>query len=156
MKRLKNSVVLFALICSVLLLSNTANAKSYGELSQVEYIRTIDGDSIVFNIPGVHPILGENISIRIRGLDAPEIRGKCKEEKILALKAKSYVEVAMKRAIFITLDNIERGKYFRIVADVMITDRYNERLNIAPLLIKSGLAVPYDGGSKDLNIWCGE
>ncbi|MBC8427527.1 MAG: thermonuclease family protein [Proteobacteria bacterium] len=150
---MKNKFIIIFL-CGILLFPFNVNSKSktYGELSQIKYIRTIDGDSIVFNIPGVHPILGEKISIRVKGVDTPEIRSKCKEEKILAVKAKDYVHVAMERAIYITLDNIERGKYFRIIADVMITDRYNTKLNIAPLLIKSNYAVPYSGGKKI--DWC--
>lgn len=152
---MKNKINIFVL-CGILFfypLNVNSKPKSYGELTQVEYIRTIDGDSVVFNIPGVHPILGDNISIRIRGIDTPEIRGKCKEEKMLAQEVKAYVQSAMERAIHINLENIERGKYFRIVADVLITDRYNTKMNISPLLIKSNYAVPYTGKERKID-WC--
>ncbi|MBF0370483.1 MAG: hypothetical protein HQL52_13605 [Magnetococcales bacterium] len=51
--------------------------KSYGNIEGVIYRGNYDGDTIRFDIPGVHPLLGDNISIRVRGVDTPEIRGKC-------------------------------------------------------------------------------
>ena len=43
---------------------------------------------------------------------------------------------------------MERGKYFRIVADV-----YVDGENLAEALIDSGMAVKYDGGKKNTS-WC--
>ena len=45
----------------------------------------------------------------------------------------------------INLKNMERGKFFRIVADV-----YVDGENFAEALIDSGMAVKYDGGKKIL------
>ena len=49
----------------------------------------------------------------------------------------------LKTAKVIELRNIQRGKYFRIVADVYVDDK-----NLADILIKNNLALPYDGGTK--------
>jgi len=56
----------------------------------VEYVRNYDGDTITVNINDVHPLLGDNINIRVRGIDTPEIRGKCQYEKDLAYEAKYF------------------------------------------------------------------
>jgi len=68
----------------------------------------------------LHPIIGEKISIRINGIDTPEIRGKCEKEKYDAQQTKEMVADILKDAERIDLKNIERGKYFRIVADVFV------------------------------------
>ena len=44
--------------------------------------------------------------------------------------------------------NLERGKYFRIVADV-----YVDGENLADILIDAGMAVRYGGGKKTFK-WC--
>ncbi len=43
------------------------------------------------SIPGVHPLFGEKISVRLAGIDTPEINGKCDQEKALAEKARDLV-----------------------------------------------------------------
>jgi len=54
----------------------------------------------------------------------------------------------LKDAEQVDLKNIERGKYFRIVADVFVDGE-----SLSDLLIEAGMAVPYDGGTKTHN-WC--
>ena len=71
-------------------------------------------------LPGLHPIIGEKISIRVNGIDTPEIRGKCEKEKYDVQQARDMVADILKDAEQIVLRNTERGKYFRIVADVYV------------------------------------
>ena len=111
-------------------------------------MRNYDGDTITFNLPGLHPIIGEKISIRVNGIDTPEIRGKCEKEKYDAKQAKEMVSDILKEAEQITLKNMERGKYFRIAADVIVDGE-----NLADMLIEAGMAVRYDGGKKNKK-WC--
>jgi len=127
--------------------------KEYGNIDDVEYVRNYDGDTITFNIPNFHPVIGHKISVRVNGIDTPEIRGKCKEEKILAVKAREMVKIAMSSAEQINLLKVKRGKYFRIVADIEIRSRYGYA-NLKDLLLKSKLAIPYDGGTKIKGYWC--
>ncbi len=54
----------------------------------------------------------------------------------------------LKNAEQITLKNMERGKYFRIAADVIVDGE-----NLADQLIDVGVAVKYDGGKKT-HKWC--
>ena len=49
----------------------------------------------------------------------------------------------------IELHNIKRGKYFRIVADVIVDGK-----SVKDELIKSKLAYPYKGGTKKKIDWC--
>jgi micrococcal nuclease len=123
--------------------------KSYGDLEGVVYLGNYDGDTVRFNMPGLHPLIGQNISIRVRGIDTPEIRGKCPAEKRMAKLAKDVVRRFMEKASKITLRQVGRGKYFRIVAYVEA-----DGVDVSDALLKTGLAVPYHGGRKTGD-WCG-
>jgi len=100
-------------------------------------------------LSGLHPIIGNKISIRVNGIDTPDIRGKCEKEKYDAKQAKEMVADILKDAERIDLKNMERGKYFRIAADVIVDGE-----NLADMLIEAGVAIRYDGGKKT-HKWCG-
>ncbi len=108
------------LILPLLLLPSYSLAKSYGDIENAQYVRNYDGDTITFNLPGLHPIIGDKISIRVNGIDTPEIRGQCVKERYDAKQAKEMVVDILKDAEQIVLKNMERGKYFRIAADVFV------------------------------------
>ncbi|MFW7377537.1 MAG: thermonuclease family protein [Oligoflexus sp.] len=114
-----------------------------------EYVKNYDGDTITFNIRGLHPLLGENISVRVKGIDTPELRTSDNCEQRLGVHARNYVSATLLRANRIELMNIERDKYFRVLANVRVNGRYLERS-----LLGQGLAVPYDGGTKLKVDWC--
>jgi micrococcal nuclease len=87
------------------------------------------------------------MSIRINGIDTPELRGKCAKDKQLARKAKQFTVEHLRAAKSITLKNIKRGKYFRLIADV-----YIDGISLGDLLIKHEHAVKYIGKTKKQ--WC--
>ena len=131
----------------------TLNAESikhikYPDIEVSKITSVYDGDTFRANLKDMPKIVGYRMSIRINGIDTPEKRGKCQKEKDLALQAKKTTKNLLKNANSIILKNIQRGKYFRIVADV-----YTDDISIAEELIKQNLAVPYDGGHKAKN-WC--
>lgn len=135
----------------MIFVSGILNAKqNFGHLIIDEIVSVYDGDTFKININSYPDVIGKNISIRINSIDTPEIRTKCKEEKILGYKAKELTSSLLNNAKLIELRNIKRGKYFRIVADVFIDNK-----NLSELLIKNNLAVAYDGGTKIKN-WCKE
>jgi len=134
------------LILPFLLLHSPTFAKSFGDYNNAIYIRNYDGDTITFNLPSLHPIVGEKISIRVNGIDTPEIRGKCEKEKYDAKQAQEMVADILKDAERINLKNMKRGKYFRIAADV-----YVDGENLADILIDAGMAIRYEGGKKTHN-----
>jgi len=140
--------LLICLIFITLLCSNARAKDGYGNLDDVKYVKNYDGDTITFNISYVHPIIGESISVRVNGVDTPEIKGKCEKEKIDARIVKIFVSNELKNAKTIDLINVNREKYFRILADVVYDGK-----NLKEELIKNGLAVEYNGGTK-LKDWC--
>ena len=121
---------------------------TYDSVSIAEVTSIYDGDTFRANIPDYPPIIGQHMSIRIKGVDTPEMRGKCEQEKLLARKAKQYTLMALSNAKTIELRNMQRGKYFRIVAEV-----YADGQSVGDGLVREGLAVVYDGGKK-VKDWC--
>ena len=140
--------ILIVLILFFLTATSSHSEQSFGDYEGAIYVRNYDGDTITFNLPNLHPIIGKKIRVRLNGLDTPEIRGKCDKEKYNAEQARDMVTDILKDAERIDLKNMGRGKYFRIVADV-----YVDGENLAEALIDSGMAVRYDGGKKNAR-WC--
>ena len=129
--------------------STTVNAKqSFGDYEGAIYVRNYDGDTITFNLPNLHPIIGKKIRVRLNGIDTPEIKGKCDKEKYDAEQAREMVGDILKGAEKITLKNMQRGNYFRIASDVIVDGE-----SLADMLIEAGMAVRYDGGKKAYK-WC--
>ena len=106
-------------------------------------IFVIDGDTFRVDIRGWPAVAGENIPVRVYGVDTPEIRGQCDEEKERAVQAREYVEDLLFQARRIELYNLDRDKYFRLVADVDI-----DGLDLTSALIESGHGRPYSGGTR--------
>jgi endonuclease YncB( thermonuclease family) len=123
-------------------------------LSPKQVVKVYDGDTIYVNIPNVPDLFGKNVGIRLMGIDAPEMHSTCKAvadqdtEKAKARQARLFLKKYIDSASTIKLVTPDRDKYFRVVAKVMVDD-----IDIAQLLIKNGLAVAYDGGTK--KGWCG-
>lgn len=136
------------ILCLIIPISiSAAQDTTYGNLV-VSKIRSVyDGDTFRADIAGVHPIIGHNVSIRIYGVDTPEIRGECPSEKVKAKNAQRFVEQALRLASTVELRNVRRDKYFRLNADVYVDGR-----SISAILIKHGMAYPYFGKTKQN--WC--
>lgn len=121
---------------------------SFGVARVAAVTSIYDADTFRVNIEGWPSVIGYRIPIRVNGIDAPELRGKCPEEKARAKAAKQHTVSVLRGAENIELRNIKRGKYFRLIADV-----YADNISLADSLIKAGLVRPYDGGTR-LG-WCG-
>ena len=131
-----------------LLLTFTAQANpQYGSVTVSKVISVYDGDTFRVNIDSLPPIVGKNIPIRVNGVDTPEIRGKCQYEKNLALKARDFVRAKLANAKEIKLTNLQRGKYFRVVANVLV-----DGVSLEQELLDNELAYEYSGGKK--LSWC--
>lgn len=115
----------------------------------VKYLSNYDADTIKFHIPKTHPLFGDKINIRVKGVDTPEIRTNDECEKYHARTAKRLVENLLKNAKRIDLNNIQRGKYFRVVADINLDGK-----SLKEYLLKNNLAYEYDGGQKNKINWC--
>jgi len=131
------------IVALFIILSLLFSAKNYGSVTVNKVVSVYDGDTIRVNIAHYPPILGDNISIRILGIDTPELRTKNLKEKQLAYKAKEYVETIIKNSKTIVLKDMQRDKYFRILANVDVDGK-----DLGQMLIDKGYAVKYDGGKK--------
>ena len=136
------------LILPFLLLPTYSFAKSFGDYQGAIYLQNYDGDTIRFDLPKYPPIAGDDIRVRVNGIDTPEIKGKCEKESYDAKQAKEMVADILKDAEQIVLRNMERGKYFRIAADVIVDGE-----SLGDMLVEAGMAVRYDGGKKT-HKWC--
>ena len=145
--RLFRQCLLLGFLLSPVMTVGQDSDSSYGTVSVSRIIRVIDGDTFVVDIDQFPDLIGKNISIRVNGIDTPELRGKCDNEKSLAVKAKERVETLLKTSDTIMLENLSRGSFFRIVADVMI-----DGVSLGELLLKENLAAIYQ--SNDNNKWC--
>jgi len=119
------TILLAVFLLSIL----SASALAY-DFPNVTYRSCYDGDTCRFDIPNVHPFFGENIPVRLAGIDTPEKSGKCQKEEDLAIKARDRVRTLLSQAQTIVLKNVQRGKYFRIVAEV-----WADGVNVSEVLI---------------------
>lgn len=110
-------------------------------------IKVYDADTIT--IAAKLPLKEESplyrFSVRLLGIDAPEMKGVgvSSEEKAAAKLAQEFVaELVMNK--YVTLKNIQNEKYGRVLADVYIGD-----VHLNNLLLKERYAVPYGGASKE-------
>lgn len=100
-----------------------------------------------------HIWLGQDVetNVRLRGVDAAEMHGKCISEKTKAQEAKEFVEAKLANAE-LSLTNVAYDKYGkRVVAGIQIGPNHED---LSLLLLKAHLARPYDGGHKQP--WCEE
>ena len=91
----------------------------------------------------------QKMSVRILGIDTPEIRGaECEKEKELGLKARTFANKVFREARNIKFSDLKWDKYGgRILSNV-----YLDGYLYADMIINEQLARPYDGGKKEG--WC--
>lgn len=143
---MKKSLLLCLVFVGVLICQSAAagsKSKNYGEMTVSKILSVKDGDTFYCNIKDYPPIVGENIPVMLKGINAPELKDEREEIKQQAYAAKKFVTQTFRRAKVIKLKNMERGKYFWIDADVEVDGQ-----DLGKLLIDKGLAKPYGGGKK--------
>lgn len=129
-----------------LLCTPAYSAESY----QGTVVKVFDGDSIAVKVDG-WPNPFNPVVVRFAGIDSAESMSqfaKCKKELKLGLMAKAWLKE--KLPVDSRVDLIwtgEHEKFGRLLATVMFKDE-----NLNKSLVKKGMAVPYDGGTK-IN-WC--
>ncbi|WP_223290417.1 thermonuclease family protein [Nitratidesulfovibrio sp. SRB-5] len=117
--------------------------ETFGDARAV-VLRVPDGDTLVVDIPGYPPVAGRAISVRIAGCDTPEKRDPRAELRELSRRARELTLHMAAPGSTVTLRNLRRDKYFRLLADVEADGG-----DIASALIERGLAKPYEGGRKE-------
>ena len=105
-------------------------------------VRVIDGDTFVAE---AHVWPGETVrvSVRIRGIDAPELHSRCGEERVAAAVARDAL-AALLEGQAVTISNVGGGKYYgRVLADVETSAG-----GVAPAMLSRDLVRRYSGGRR--------
>ena len=112
------------------------------DISIAKCVKVYDGDTITI----VSALSADSYlyrwSVRLRNIDAPEMRTKCANEKICAKLAQEAMSKQVLNQM-VTLKNVGYDKYGRVLADVFVGE-----VNVTDSLLTQNLAVPYDGGTK--------
>jgi endonuclease YncB( thermonuclease family) len=133
---------------SLLLLSGSSyGTDDYGKVQVTKIWSVYDGDTIKVDIADWPDIVGKKISVRVVGIDTPEMRGKCEQEKRLARAARDAAKRFLTDGQTVELHSVQRGKYFRLLAEVMVDGH-----SLGASLIENKLARPYSGGTR--KSWC--
>lgn len=110
-------------------------------------VRVVDGDTLTVR---ARIWLGQVIEtqVRLEGVDAPEIKGKCQSERRLARKARDLI-ISVTLGGQVILRDIQYGKYAgRVVARVLTLDGRD----FSEILIKASLGRVYHGRQRES--WC--
>jgi len=114
----------------------------------VKVERVVDGDTIDVKID-----LGFDIHhsarVRMMGIDTPESRTRNLEEKAMGLASKARLKELLKgKKVKLECSKEGKGKFGRILADVVTIDKEGNEINVNDQLCKEGHARPYSGGKK--------
>lgn len=119
-----------------------ANTKPFvPPIESGKVVKVYDGDTIT--LATVLYDVAYRFSIRLNGIDTPEMKGGSAHEKELAIKARDELSKRLMNQI-VTLKNITTEKYGRVLADVYLDDEC-----INDWMIRQGHAKVYDGGHKE-------
>jgi endonuclease YncB( thermonuclease family) len=108
-----------------------------------QVIKVYDGDTITIasRLPyDDSPMY--RLSVRLNGIDTPEIKGKTSDEKQAAKNVRDNLSQLILNK-YVRLENIQSEKYGRILANVFIGD-----VNVNEWMIAERYAIKYDGGKK--------
>jgi len=114
----------------------------------VTVLRVIDGDSLVVRAT---IWLGQEVETTVRslGVDTPELRGACGEERNLATRSRAFTARLAETGAEISLSDIQLGKFAgRVLARVVAAGG----VDIGQALIDAGLVHPYRDGRRAS--WC--
>ena len=93
-------------------------------------------------IPGLRKSKIYKFSVRLSGIDAPEMKTNDSDEKDFAQRAQEALSnKILGKDVF--LINIRKEKYGRILCDVFL-----QKVNVSEWMLKNRYAVPYDRGKR--------
>ena len=113
----------------------------------VDVLRTIDGDTFFARVH-LPSGLALTTRVRLRGIDAPELKAQCPEELQMAEAATDALRALLGEGD-VTISNIGPDKYSeRVDADVAT----RKTSNVSNAMLASGHARAYNGGHR--SGWC--
>jgi len=123
-------------------------AKLFRGPVEARVVEILDGDTFLADAlvwPG-HTV---RVNVRIRGIDAPEMKSGCAAEAAAARRAREALTELLEGGP-VTVSNISGAKYYcRVLADVTAADGSE----VAARLVKGRLVRDYAGGKRES--WCG-
>ena len=139
-----------ALICILALLGAVFTARQSVAAEKIagpvaaELIRVIDGDTVLVSaMPW--PDHRVKTYVRLRGIDAPELKSRCPAIRNAAEQAQSTLTSLLNASPVVALSDISGDKYYgRVVAALTLADGSDP----AEALLSAGLVDPYRGGRK--------
>lgn len=118
-----------------------------GVRHSVEIVRVVDGDTFEARVH-LWPGLDMTTRVRLRGIDAPEMKGACAEEFRMAEASHEALRALLADGD-VTIFSIGPDKYNgRVVADAAT----RRTPSVSSALLTSGHARPYQGGKR--GGWC--
>lgn len=109
---------------------------------KVKLGRVIDGDTFKVYLACSYKLFCSSVSVRVRGIDTPELRSKDEAVKQKAREARAFTKAFLEGGK-IRLKDCTKDKYFRLLCDVSVDGE-----SLASALLEAGLAKEYDGGEK--------
>jgi len=114
---------------------------------QATVLKVRDGDTFLAEAE-VWPGQYLRINVRIRGIDAPEMKARCDGERDAAQAAREELRALLGEGR-IALSNIGGAKYYgRVLADVATEDG----VAVGDAMLRTGRVRAYGGGRRDS--WC--
>jgi endonuclease YncB( thermonuclease family) len=114
----------------------------------VEVLRVIDGDTFEARVH-VWPGIDITTRVRLRGIDAPELKAACHEEAVKADAARVALQSLLAHGD-VSIARVTRDKYGgRVVADAMT----RSTPDVSAAMLEAGHARRYTGGRREG--WCG-
>src|SRR3569623_1967940 len=112
----------------------------------VDVVRTIDGDTFLAR---VHRHDGRDfvVRVRLRGIDAPEMKASCQQERDKAEAAADALRDLLGQG-GVTISHLGPDKYGRVLADVAT----RRTADVSAAMLAGGHARSYNGGHRDG--WC--
>jgi endonuclease YncB( thermonuclease family) len=111
-------------------------------------LRVIDGDTFEARVR-VWPGMDVTTKVRLRGIDAPEMRARCDEERTKALAARAALAEMLDEGA-VAIAGVRQDKYGGRVDAAVSTARTSD---VADALLARGLVRAYQG--KRRQGWCG-
>ena len=113
-------------------------------LYNITVIKVYDGDTITIAAKVTRcSSTFYKFSVRLRGIDTPEIKGKTDDEKQAAIRARDNLSDKILHKS-ISLNYVKYDKYGRLLAEV-----YFKGKNINQWMLDNRMGIAYDGGTKE-------
>ena len=106
--------------------------------------RVIDGDTVEATVDCLFDVKID-LTLRLFGIDTPELTSKVPEERVTAKLAKLRLISLVEGKVIKIISYKEKEKYGRYLAELIV-----DGVNVNELFVNEGLAKAYFGGTKSV------